>query len=334
MQVTWIDDPLAEHDLNAMGIRFTRKTLKLSQIDLKESSFNGARLGDPIVRRLIDDYKTCMRNGNPFFRPVVYKGSAGWVLASGNQRTNAVKELAEENVLPKDPEIDVYIMDTVDKMLLEAFSRAGNVPLGGRAEIDERKAHAVYCVKSLGMRVTDAGRLFAVANNTITLVLRAEESRKTLAKADIDASRVPVTALADMAALDKQPGMLEKVGSLVAQHLPKGERVKQVVAAITKEKTQPAKLAVVKQFEKELTADAVRSHKGTVKSLKAVGRPRRDKFISRMRSLADFLDLDLAGGGFTTLQELQVASEADEMEIGNLWKRIQLRMTMILKKVR
>lgn len=334
MQVNWIDDPLAEHDLTAMNIRFTRKTLRLSQIDLKESSYNGARLGDPLVRRLIDDYKVCMCNGNPFFRPVVYKGSSGWILASGNQRTNAVKELANERALPKDPEVGVYVMDTADKLLIEAFARAGNVPLGGRAEVEERKAHAIYCVKSLGMRVADAARLFAIAVTTIQGAIRAEEVRKALAKEGVDVSGVPLTTLADMAALDKQPDILLKVGQLSAQHLPKGEKVKQVVSAIAKEKTQPARMAIVKRFEKELSADAARANgngKASGRPLKAVGRPRRDNFIRKLRSLADFLDLDLDGGGFTTLQELQVASDTDEMEIGNLWKRIQLRMNMILK---
>jgi hypothetical protein len=70
LKLKWCDDLKAESDFRAMNIPFTKAEIRFSKIDLRESHFNGARLGDPVIPDLIRDYAQGMRNGDTFPRPV------------------------------------------------------------------------------------------------------------------------------------------------------------------------------------------------------------------------------------------------------------------------
>jgi hypothetical protein len=335
MKLFWTDDLKAESDFRAMNIPFAKKEIRFSQIDLYESSMNGARLGDQIVSALVSDYAQGMRNGDAFPRPVVYLAKKGYILTSGNQRCNAIKELIDAKELSADPMIEVYELETKDKMLLEAVSRAANVSHGGRSTLDERVANAVHMVKSLGMAARDSAKLFMISEQTIHHQIRADKIRKELGLKGVDVSSVPSSTIEHLFKIDNDDGAKTKMGMLIAQHKPTGERVKLAVNRIAKAKSDADRMKVVKTVEAELSAELASMRNG--KKLKAIApkapmRPRRDKVISTMTRLADFLDFGNDGEGFGKLADLQVVTQADEKTIRDLWARLEIRMALVLKK--
>lgn len=335
LKLSWMDDLKAESDFLAMNIPFAKKEIRFEQIDLYESSMNGARLNDNIVASLVSDYAQGMRNGDTFPRPVVYLAKKGYILTSGNQRCNAIKELIDAGELPTNVSIQVYELQTKDKMLLEAVARAANVCHGGRTTLDERIAHAVYMSRSLGMSARDAAKLFMVSEQTIHYQIRTENIRKELESKGISTTAVASSAIEHLSKISHDDGAFTKVGMLVAQHRPTADRVKTAVNRIAKAKTDPDRLKIVKQFEAELTDEA--SSIRNSKKLKAIApkapmRPRRDKIVSMLTRLADFLDFSKDGEGFAKLSELQVSSAADEKAIRDAWSRCEMRMALILRK--
>ena len=168
LNLTWMADLKLESDLRAMGVVFEIRSILFSQLDLHTSRNNGARIGDPVIAHLVADYKVGMMNGDTFPRIVVHQGKAGFVILGGNQRCQAIQGLVSDGLVSKKLAIEVYVVDTTDKLLLEIIARAGNVGHGGRSGMEERLAHAVYSVRTLGMQQKDAAKIFMVADGTIS----------------------------------------------------------------------------------------------------------------------------------------------------------------------
>lgn len=334
LRLQWTDDLKAEADFRAMNISFSKGEIRFSKIDLTESGFNCARLGDPLVPDLIRDYAQGMRNGDAFPRPVVYRKGA-YILTSGVQRCHAVKELIAKGEVEKDPLIQVYELDCTDRMMLEAVARSANVSHGGRASWDERMHHACVMVVEYGMTVNDAAKLFVVSTTGIRNHVKNEKTRKELAENGINTALVPSTVIEAVGKLDQDASVFLKVGSLVARHVPTAETVSQVVQRIGKAKSESARLGIVKTFEKDLAEEARiygDKKRSKIVAPKAPLRPRRDSIIGQLNKLANFLDYGKSGEGFSTFTELQVATDSDKKRISDLWQRIEMRMTLITKE--
>lgn len=330
LKLTWFSDLKAESDMRQMSIAFDVASVPFSKIDLKESQVNGARIAHPLVRDLIDDYKQGMRNGDTFPRVVLSPWKAGYLILSGNQRCTAISELIAEGELPKSLSIEAYVTDDLDSLVREGFARAANVSHGGRSVKEERLAHAIYCVKSLGMAVNNAAKLFMVANTTINSHIRAEKERTALQHAGIDASRIPVTALASLSQLSFDDRAKEQIGYLAAQHDMPAERVSQLVKAVKKEKSAPARIATIKKVEKELAAQSRATAQPSKNGHgKTPQRPRRDKVLGMMDRLVDFLEQGNDGSAFTTLEQLQFSGETDTYRAKSLAAKLSLRFKVL-----
>jgi hypothetical protein len=161
--------------------------------------------------------------------------------------------------------------------------------------------------------------------------LRAEDQRKQLAEAGVNANAISPSSLGEIAKVSDD-GLKTKIGALVAQHGTGFERVKQIVGAVRKNKTHSERLNTIKAFERELAvAEAQKpAKKSNGTTHKAPMRPRRDRLMRELKSLADFLDFGLAGQGFSDMTGLQISSEVDRAAIGDLYRRVEFRMKMIL----
>jgi len=331
MKLSWCPDLTAESNLRRLGVVFDVGTVAFSKLDLKESQVNGARLGDPLVASLIGDYRQGMLNGDTFPRIVVHPGKAGWVILSGNQRTAAVEKLIKEGELPKDPQIECYKLDECDKLLREIIARSFNAMHGGRAEFDERLSHAVYCCRALGMSPNDAAKSFCVSSVSINQHIRAEKERDSLMRSGVDASRLTIAALDAITKLPFDTNAKQQVAALTVQHNVPAERVKAVVAGLKSAKTQCERTAKVKEFEKELSAQARATAKPVSKNgtSKAPSRPRRDKCLRLLESLVEFFEKGNDGGPFVSLDQLQFSGDADNARLKTLVGRLQLRWNVL-----
>lgn len=331
LSLSWYSDLKAESDLSRMAVAYEVATIPFAKIDLVESRINGARLEHAIVHHKVEDYMQGYRNGDTFPRIVVYKTSSGYVILSGNQRATAIEKLIKEGDLPANVTIEVYLVQTQDKLLLESIARQANVAHGEGCPRAERIQQAIYCISALGMTTKDAAKGFLVSTQAISQNMRAEEVRRDLAKAGIDTSHVPTTALAPLAGLDDNER--RNVGTLVAQHRPTAERVNQLTNQLKAQTSAPKRLQTVREFEKELAAIAHSKNgktNGHAQS-KIPQRPRRDKLISKVQSLCNFLESENNGEAFTKLEELQISTQFDRETAIKWLKKLHFRIGVLLK---
>lgn len=331
LTLRWIPDLKAESDLAELSVAFEVESIPFSKFDLKESRYNGARITGPFVATLIEDYATAMENGDAFPRIVCHNTPTGYVILGGNQRVSAIETLINAGKLPKDQLIDSYVIKTKDKLLLEIIARSGNVGHGGRSEKEERIAHALYSVRSLGMTAKDAAKLFIVSDATINNHIRAEEERKFHASHGINVSSMPNASLLEIAKIDDLQ-LKTKLAGLASQHVVSHDRLGQAVKAIRKAKTQQSRIGVVKNLEGELAESAHRTRTRDANTPRKVPkRPRRDRVISLLTNLANFLEAGRDGEPLLSMADLQVADIEDRKTIQGLWGRVAIRMEKIVR---
>lgn len=336
LDLTWYADLKAESDLRRMAVTFTVETIPFAKIDLKESQVNGARLKDAIRHHKVEDYMQGMRNGDTFPRPVVYLSPTGYVILSGNQRCESVRKLIAEGDLPKATLLECYVVHTTDKLLLEIIARAANVSHGEGDTKEERIQQAIYCVKKLGMAVKDAAKSFQVSVTSIRDHIAADDVRNLLAKAGVESHHLPIGHLIQIAKLEFDESLQVKVGFLLAQHTVLFERVKQLVAVLLKQGSASLRIQVMRDFEKELSASVHSTNNGKPAESRAAAikvplRPRRDRLFSRLTKLVNFLESDNDGQAFTSLEELQVATESDRETVVSALKKLRYRIGVLLK---
>lgn len=336
MKLSWSKDLKAESDLTRMAVAFEVQDISLAQIDFAESQINGARIGDPIVRHLVDDYKQGMENGDSFPMPVVAtsKRRGMYVVLSGNQRTTATKELVDIGKVPKTTSIPCYVANTEDTLLREIIARSGNVAHGGRSDRTERLAHAIYCVRSLGLTTLQAAKVFMVSQSVITQHIRADKERDILSESGIDTAPISNSAL-DQLRLIPDESTKVKLGYLISAHVPSAERVKQVVSTMKQEKSAEGRLKRVKEFEKELAEQAhAVSRPSNGQASKVPKRPRRDTLLGMLDRLNSFLEAGPNGRPYTMLREMQFSGGADEKRARHLWSNVRMRMDIVFRGVK
>lgn len=331
----WIDDLKAESDFRRMAIAFSKERIQFSRLDLKESQVNGARMNDAILPHKIEDYIQGFRNGDTFPSPVVHKTASGYVILSGNQRCESLRQLIESGELPDNLEIDVYVLDTRDKMLLEIVARSANASHGEGMSKEERIYHAVYCVQRLGMATSDAAKSFLVSPGSINNHIQAEGVRNVLQRGGISAHRAPNSQLVPLAKLDYDESAQLKLGALIVQHSPTAERVRQVVATVAKQTTAQSRNQKIKEYERELAAQAhaagAKINRDSPELSRVIQRPRRDKILSLLVRAANYLEAGNAGEPFSVLSDLQITTKADSERFLDLSKRVRYRLGVLSK---
>src|SRR3990167_3304362 len=323
MKLYWTDDPKAESNLHRMGVPFSKKKIPFSAIDINESQINGARLNDAIISQRVKDYKQGFRNGDEFPRPVVHKRPTGYVILSGNQRCESIRQLIADGELDKKTQIEVYVAATKDKSITDLIAQISNVTHGAGNLVEERTAMTIQSVRSKGRTVKDAAKFFMLSESHIYDNLNSEAIRETLQKVGIEAHNLPTTSLAPLMQLKFDGSLQIKVGLLVAQHQVTGEKVKSVVSAMTAKSSSPERTKILREFEKECKAEAKgRNSDAQPERSMTPTKPRRDKLISLLSKLHDFLEHGNIGDAFSDLDQLQITTQNDRERVTTLFRKL------------
>jgi hypothetical protein len=150
-------------------------------------------------------------------------------------------------------------------------------------------------------------------------------------RSGIDASRLPVSTLNVIEKLPFDVNAKQQVAMLTVQHDVPADRVKQVVDGLKTAKTQQARTAKVKAFEKELADQARATAKPATTNgqSKVPTRPRRDKTLRMCEQLIQFLEHGNEGESFTTLDQLQFSGDTDIARLKTLVGRLTLRWNVL-----
>jgi len=175
------------------------------------------------------------------------------------------------------------------------------------------------------MKTSDAAKLFIVNAGTINDRIRADDTRRLLAKSGVEGtSAFAVSTCTKLAKLNDEHALVQ-LGHVVASGSPSAERVGLVVDAVNNETTKAGRTKAIRRFEQEVKSEQSRAKP---ESNVAISKPRRDKLLTMMAKMSNFLDTGNDGEGFQDLSQLQ--AEASAAELKRYWNRVLYRMQIIL----
>lgn len=326
----WGPDLWAERTLLQVGLEYTLVDVDLSEIDWAASKHNGARLKEPLVERLIADYCNAMLDGAVFPRTVMASKADGYLILSGNQRSNAVKRLIELEGLAPTTTIAAYVVDGANKMVCEGFARAANRAHGGRSEIAEATANAVYCVQKLGFSNADAARLMNVPVHRIQDVIRANAQRRELAEAGVRTESLSQSHLLELARINDLSTKV-KVAHIAHKNHVTATELQPVRQAINKARSHRERLAVVKTMEKQKVAAKPKYDNSRTPKPATIARPWRNRIVRDLTAIGNFLEHGRAGEAFESFADLQINDSADRDILAQEWNRLNRLMVRIMK---
>ena len=318
----WRADPDAETILRDLAkLPYVFGTISLSVVDWSESANNCARLTDPLNAEKIEDYATCMNRGDVFPRIVVerHKKKGRYVILGGNQRSAALKSIDAAAT------IDCYIVDPLLSAEREIVIRSLNSRHGWGSTKEERVEHAVFLVRKYGMHVETVARAMVVSDHSILQRIRAEDERARLARNGIDASSMALRGLSTLASIPDE-SLRNTTAKAAVEAKASGESIAELAAAVSKAKSKAAASVAIAEFKK--AASAISEIKSAKKGGK-LRKPRREKFLSLITNLADFLERGNDGSAFSTLDELSCSVEHDLDNARVLTAKITSRLQCI-----
>jgi ParB-like chromosome segregation protein Spo0J len=318
----WRADPDAETILRDIAkLPFVVGTISLSEVDWSESANNCARLADPLNSEKIEDYATCMRRGDVFPRIVVerHKKKDRYVVLGGNQRSAALK------LIDTAATIDCYIVDPLTSDERELVIRSLNSRHGWGSTKEERIEHAVFLVRKYGMHVDTVAHALVVSADSIVSHIKAENERARLARCGIDALSMPILSLSSLARIADEDTR-NKVASTAIEKKSTGKQVAELASAVAAASSKAKQSVLIAEFRKAADSIAeIKSSRGGGKLKK----PRREKFLSLITNLADFLDRGNDGHAFSTLDEVSCSVEYDLDNVRMLTAKITSRLQCI-----
>jgi hypothetical protein len=310
-------DHEAETVLKFIETEYVTKQICLDEVDWDASANNCARLWNPLNEEKIDDYRMAMEDGDVFPMPVVEASATGLVILGGNQRLNAAMRINRQMKLM------AYVVRPLLTAQREVIIRSLNSKHGWGSEKEERLAHAVFVVRKHGISTADAAKLFVVSQSSINLRIKVDDTKASLARRSIDASRLSMTALSAIGSIQDEKHATA-IAKVAVEHAATGDEVAAAVQSLNSVKSSAEKAKVVKEFTTSLNAAVKREpSSGMCK------KPRRKKFLAMLESFTVFLEHGNGGDGFTSMDELQCVRATDGEKIAVLCNKIIVRLNMI-----
>jgi hypothetical protein len=317
----WRSDPDAETILRDIAkLPYIVEVISLDDIDWSESANNCARLTDPLNAEKIDDYACGFIRGDVFPRIVVemHKKKNKYIILGGNQRSAALRSIDESSL------IECYVVDPLTSDERELVIRSLNSRHGWGSTKEERVAHAVFLVRKYGMHVDTVARAMAVGSSTINKHIRAEDEKARLAKNGIDPSGISSKALGSLVSIADET-LRNAVAKASIETKSTGDKTAELSAIVAKAKSKASASAAIAEFRKAaVIVDDIKKNRAS-----GIKKPRRDKVLSMLTSLCDFLERGNDGQAFSTLDELSCSKEYDLDNIRVLTAKITSRLQCI-----
>lgn len=247
----WTTHSATEFFLRKLGIKFSRKTIKFSEINLDVSKGNKARATTAVlIPERIEQYRSDMDAGDAAFpSPVVIQRGNGYVLLDGNQRCHAFAASVHYHA---NAEISAYVVCCDDEELISLATRYFNRTNGEGQSTEEAVLHAQE-LKLLFPSMTHAALAQAagVSRQSIQKAFKVQEVASFLKNAKVRVAELSNQAMLQIATLKNEPTQLA-VAKLAANHGLKADRVREIVVDVKDERSEGAQLAKCAKWESDL----------------------------------------------------------------------------------
>ena len=301
--INWCGDVQAEETVQQVGLECVTKSIKLADIDWKKSRENRAReifLDDAHK----DAIKKAMQDRCTIPMIVVRFVDGRYVIASGNHRGNAAKEL-----LGSGGEIPCYVVECNDTSF-DILATLCNLKNGKPISFEEKINKAISYVQIYGYTLAKAAELLGVGSKQIADRIKAFE---LACRMEIDIKPGMQTSIAkipsDQAKLDSVCKAYGELFKSRRSHVSNSEMA-EIVKQVGEEKSEAGMIAKIESFTKQpkkLISDANAPRKNLVRVMKCFA----TAVEKAAKTKTTFADLD----------------KQERKEVDELWKTIVKNMS-------
>jgi len=246
------------------GVRYHLETVAQSAIDDEKSLANQARLGHPLIPHLVDDYAEAAEAGNKFPPLVAWKDGVGkLVLIDGNNRLHGFLKAGKPAL------IDVYVVDTDDRAILDRLTRTANRRLNGdRPNRADAVQHALHRVTSFGEPIAVAAADFNVPTEDVQRAYARQMTRRRLDQLGIATSKLTDWMIYRLSTVHNDP-LLAAVTHLTTDAQLTGEQMEGLIKAVREPRSEAEQLAVVDDWRErpEVRSRIERARKGSTRPI-------------------------------------------------------------------
>ncbi len=167
-------DERIEQWLHGAGVKFEYlDTCELSEIDIKESLRNQARVSEPLSPEQGMLYKVAMGQGDVFPPVVVHATGKRWVVMDGNNRLDAADKLGW-----KTWPFGVYVVTEASEQQWFFLTITANKTHGLPSSLKDRAAHAVTMINTFKATIKQAAKALGLTEGYIGTYRGTEKALK------------------------------------------------------------------------------------------------------------------------------------------------------------
>jgi hypothetical protein len=158
--------------LNAYNFQYVLATLKIADIDRKQSELNQARISKPIDEDQVVMYAEAMERGDKFPPIVVYQQGSTYIVMDGNHRVAAADMTKDETT------IQAYVVKDPAAAQVQAFTYEANTKHGLPTSLQDRLRQAIHLINRGSHTAVQAARQLGIPLNTLRSALDQYQADK------------------------------------------------------------------------------------------------------------------------------------------------------------
>jgi len=251
LKINWVPDQRFEDNCKEHGIAWTYvENIKLSEIDIKKSLHNNARLHKPINEENVLSCGIDMENGKSIHAIALRKipNVLLMPIIGGNHR---VRSLEEHKITTATG----YIVKCTDKEY-DMLTRTDNRRKGDGQDKEEAIEHALFMHFTHNMTIADVCREFSLSATHLSKVARNSVLRNELEDQRIPCEHITAAALDALNPLKDQKAVLYRAAHLCHTYIPSATKVSEAVDVIQAKNTEQQKLDYLQRWETSLKQSA------------------------------------------------------------------------------
>lgn len=251
LKIDWIPYEHFENNCKELGVTWEIvENVKLTQIDIKKSLRNNARLHKPLDE---DNLLSCgidMENGKPIHIIALRKipSEELMVIIGGNHRVNQLKE---HNITTA----TAYVVKCTNKEFDLLARRDNRINRLGQGK-EEAIEHAIFMHEQHGMTIVELCKLFSLSTTIMQRIARNGVLRKELENQHIPCEHITAAALDALNPLKDQKAILYRVAHICNTYIPSAAKVSEAADVVRGKNTEQQKMDYLQRWEHTLKQSA------------------------------------------------------------------------------
>jgi hypothetical protein len=320
----WVPDTILQARLDDAGLVYEwRDRINLSEIDIKGSLKNNARLGEQLDDEHTLKIACSMEAGHPIPGVVLRKkvGKRLLFIMAGNHRISATE-------LTRFKTVGGYVIKCSDEEA-DRFIRSDNRRHGKGQEDAETYEHVYALHKQYDIPIAELAREFSIPKDRLQNMVLGMRLREELEAANISTDNLSTTAIVALNPIHQNKDVFLKAAQLAAKNGLSSSDVQEMTKQVKARRSQPQQQTVLAEWESELD----KKGKAPKPKRSTPAKTKLFKLLSSRTGLLTLLRSGKAGKPITKINDLCL-EPVEAQKLLDDWKALEEKMKPLLQECR